>query len=70
MRRGFLCLVAFNVGMAIGGVTQHRWVDAIAATIWALNCLWVFGALNVQQKTRDRGREIEAALRQVLVDDD
>lgn len=57
-----LFLIAANLGMIISGIYHHRWLDAIAATLWMCNCAVVLTQFKLQQITRDRAREVEAML--------
>lgn len=61
-RRWALILGLVNLACASINAYQRNWAVAAAGTIWAL-CCWLWRrVIDVQQKTRDTGRVIEAGL--------
>jgi hypothetical protein len=66
MRRVIFAMIAMNLINSVWFGYLRHWVDCIASVMWTLNFWVMLRSLRAQQKSRDLGRETDAAIMRVL----
>jgi hypothetical protein len=63
IRRSICVLLVLTLSVAIVNALRHDWINFAGSGFWALCCCLWRKIITAQQRTRDIGRVIEAAVR-------